>query len=213
MIIIRTSTSKMKPSKSSPVVHDVSSFLRWFSWSHPAVKREWTNPFYPAHVCTHVHATVKISPAQLKHISSGNVNSCSWHVWNILNVFLTNIGVFALQLLRSLMFFFLTKCMVGTSKRLIFLALPCMYLTSHPDWHVFYCSSSHLRTEVNVFLANVVQPLIRSSFEDEWVGSATSGKFKIYQLSVTEMFIMYLIIPVIKTCGICCTVLSGTNHT
>lgn len=50
---------------------------------------------------------------------------------------------------------FWTKCMVGTSKRLIFLALPCMCLTSQQHWDISCSSSSRVGTDVNVFLVNL----------------------------------------------------------
>lgn len=79
--------------------------------------------------------------------------------------------------------------MVGTSKRLIFLALPCMYLT----WLTcFHCNSSHIGTEVNVFLANLGQILI--GFWGYISGVATSGELTFYHLSVTGMFMKYMLI-------------------
>lgn len=45
--------------------------------------------------------------------------------------------------------------MVGTSKRHIFLALPCMCLTSQRHGDISCCSSSRVGTEVNVFLVNL----------------------------------------------------------
>lgn len=74
-IIIIYTQDWQNESEYSPVVHDVSSSLRWLSSSHTAVKRGWTNPFYPSHVSTHVHVSVKISPARLSHISNRKCKS------------------------------------------------------------------------------------------------------------------------------------------
>lgn len=86
-------------------------------------------------------------------------------------MFLTNIIVFSLKT-YIVLDFSEQKCMVGTSKRIIFLALPCMYLTTRLT--CFCCSSSHIGTEVNVFLANLGQTLIARSFGGEWAGFGES---------------------------------------
>lgn len=143
-----------------------------------------TNPF------CHAHVSMQVSkPHQLNsHISNWNVNCSSWHVWN-LNLFLTNIIVFSLKLILFLIFW--TKLHGWYLKETYFSSLAMYVLNITTRLTCFYCSSSHIGTEVNVFFANLGQTLIGSFLVGEWAGFATSGEFRFYQLSVTEVFIKY----------------------
>lgn len=134
LIIISTFRHGQNYAEHSLVVYDVSFSLRWlFFWSSSSEKGV-ENLFYPSHISTHVHASVKISPAQLSNISR-NVNVSSWQSMKHTEyVSHQHNGIVSKLLDYYYYFIFFYKCMVCTSKRFIFLALLCMYLTWLTCW-------------------------------------------------------------------------------
>lgn len=114
----------------SPVVHDVSSSLRWLCSRHPAVKRDISLlVLLPMFLLMSVHVS-KLSPAQLNHHQQTEMWNCSKsQTKKNLSDCLCQLhhGVFSIMYICS--WFSEHRCTVGTSKRIIFLALPCMCLT------------------------------------------------------------------------------------
>lgn len=93
---------------------------------------KWIDSFRTARCFSpHVRSSVKISPAQLNHISNRNVNGPSGpgHLTNIIVFFCCKNRIYRFG-------FSFKKRMVRTSKRIIFVFLPCIYLPSQQDVHV-----------------------------------------------------------------------------